>query len=285
MRASGLIPSLGAFLLVGCAARPQKAPELVGVANFRDVGGYRTADGHLIRGGLLYRSAQLSTATASDQQILAARGIRYEIDLRSKAERTEQPSHWGASAPKALTPFHYPEDEKPSSEAQTTVAAMTSRVMSPATTSEEVNETVRQFYASMIIERAHEMGEVLRDLSSEDAPALIHCTGGKDRTGMTVAVLMTLLGVPRRQVYEEYLKSNDKLAVWYEQTSAKMKAANQPYISYELFKARSGANSSWLEGAFAAIDSHYGSFEQYVHDGLKLSPEDVSRLKTRFLQE
>src|SRR5215831_9432213 len=106
---------------------------------------------------------------------------------------------------------------------------------------------IRSFYASMVIDRAPEIGEILRDLSSADAPALIHCTGGKDRTGMTIAVLMTLLGVPRQQVYEEYMKSNAMVPLWYEQTVAKMKAANEPYISYELFKARAGTSAAWHE--------------------------------------
>jgi protein-tyrosine phosphatase len=284
IRASGSILSLSLFILAGCAAH-QDARSLVGVANFRDVGGYRTADGHIMRSGLLYRSAQLSTATPSDQRKLAELGVRYEIDLRSEQERTEQPSRWGANAPKVLTPFRYPEDGQPQSSSATSVAAMTSKFMSPTTTAEELNEMTKKFYASMIIDRAQEMGEVLRDLASEDAPALIHCTGGKDRTGQTVAVLMTVLGVPRDQVYEEYLKSNLSVAVWYEDMTAKMKAAKQPYLSFELFKARSGANSAWLDGAFASIDNHYGSFGQYVRDGLKLSPEDVGRLKTRYLRE
>ena len=280
----------GLPVLTGCAMAPKTTPHLVGVANFRDVGGYRTENGQMIRRGLLYRSAHLNTPTPEDRRQLAALGIRYEIDLRSEQERKDQPSRWDAPAPRVLTPFTYPGEGQANgtagngSSSQINVAAMTAKFMSPSASADDLNETMRKNYADMIVNNAPDMGVVLRDLSTEDAPALIHCTGGKDRTGQTVAILMTILEVPRDQVYQEYLKSNDSLQTWYEQTSAKLKAAHQPVISYDVFRARSGANRPWLEVAFASIDSHYGSFDQYVRDGLKLSPEDINRLKAKYLQ-
>ncbi len=68
---------------------------------------------------------------------------------------------------------------------------------------------MQQTTARIAIQGAPEIGEVIRRLAQGDEPALIHCSAGKDRTGVTVAVLMTLLGVPRDQVYLEYTKSND----------------------------------------------------------------------------
>jgi protein-tyrosine phosphatase len=275
----------GAAWISACAAMPkQGTPKLQGVANFRDIGGYKTADGHTLRHGLLYRSAQLSKMTPADQKALSGLGVRYVFDLRNDQERREQASNWGADAPKVMTPFRYPEDGRVTSNT-VGVASMTNKFLAPSTTVEEINEMLKQMYATMIIERAGEIGGILHELSAEESPALIHCTGGKDRTGQTVAVLMTALGVPSEQVYAEYLKSNDSVAAWYEDMKAKAQAAGQPFdLTFEMFQARSGASRTWLEQSFASIDSHYGSFENYTRDGLKLTPSDLARLKTKYLQ-
>jgi protein-tyrosine phosphatase len=217
--------------------------------------------------------------TPADQAKLTALGVRYEIDLRSESERTSQPSRWGAQVPAVIIPFHYPDAGNGS------VSAVGSRVVAPTATVAEVSGILSKAYVDISLNRAGEIGTVLHDLTTEDAPALLHCTGGKDRTGVTVAVLMTLIGAPHDAIYTEYLKSNDPLVGWYEQKKAKAKADNQPFnLSFELFKAQSGADPAWLDNAFAAIDSQYGSFDRYISDGLKLSPQDVTRLKTRFLE-
>ena len=63
-------------------------------------------------------------------------------------------------------------------------------------------------YASYATLNAPTIGKVMHVLAQGDEPALLHCNGGKDRTGVTVAVLMTLLGASRQDVYREYLLSN-----------------------------------------------------------------------------
>jgi protein-tyrosine phosphatase len=284
---------LSALLLAGCAAAPKNTPELVGVANFRDVGGYRTEDGHLIRRGLLYRSAQLSGMTPADQEKLIGLGIRYEIDLRTAKERIGQPSHWGQHAPGVLISFRYPEEEQNAQNAvpgpgqgngKMDVGQAVSFVMSPQVTAVQVSDYLKDATAHLTIDHASEIGAVMRSLAQEDAPALLHCTGGKDRTGITVAVLMTLLGAPREEVYQEYLRSNDQLEVWYRQAKEKAQASGQPYdVSFELFRARSGVDRSWLENAFQTIDRQYQSFDGFTRDALKLSPRDVEQLRAKFL--
>ena len=290
MRAGGfLFSGFSALFLFSCAAPPKSAPQLVGVANFREVGGYRTEDGHTIRHGLLYRSAQLSSMTAEDRKKLLGLGIRYEIDLRTAAERAGQPSHWGTQPPQVLLPFRYPNEEQnpqiaASASPGVNIRQATSFVMSPGATAAQVSEFLNDSTARITIDHAPEIGAVMQALAREDAPALLHCSGGKDRTGVTVAVLMTLLGVPREEVYQEYLRSNDQLEIWYRQAKEKAQSSGQPYdVSFELFRARSGVDRSWLENAFQAIDRQYQSFDRFSHDALKLSPKDVEQLRVRFL--
>jgi hypothetical protein len=90
------------------------ATKLEGVPNFRDIGGYKTRDGHTIRYNMLYRSAQLTAMTLADNQMLAPLNIRYEIDLRNSTERSNAPTHWGPNPPEVIDiPFMQPGTPRP----------------------------------------------------------------------------------------------------------------------------------------------------------------------------
>ena len=244
--------------------------QLEGVPNFRDIGGYRTKDGYTIRRNVLYRSAQLAAMTSSDNEKLEPLKIRYEIDLRTEAERTKAPTHWGPNPPEAIS-IPYPAATGPSP-------------FAPNLTPAEVMTRKQAYHAQEAVIYAPAIGQSLHVLAQGDAPAVIHCTGGEHRTGLTVAVLMTLLGASRQDVYREYLLS--KTGVTEEQGRRVATVMNQPYpppaVSAEMQKTV-GVDASLLDAFFHSIDTHYGSFDAYVRDGLKLSKEDVLSLRRQFL--
>src|SRR5271163_2837000 len=64
---------------------------IASVPNLRDVGGYTTADGSLVRRGVAYRSNQLNPISAEDMQTIAALGLKDDFDLRTEAERETKP--------------------------------------------------------------------------------------------------------------------------------------------------------------------------------------------------
>src|ERR1700691_1959828 len=64
---------------------------LQGAANFRDIGGYTTADGHHVKWGEIYRSADISKLTDADLEILKGRKITYDVDLRGHSESAQAP--------------------------------------------------------------------------------------------------------------------------------------------------------------------------------------------------
>ncbi|WP_280248048.1 tyrosine-protein phosphatase [Nocardia abscessus] len=105
---------------------------------------------------------------------------------------------------------------------------------------------------------------VLRGIIGSDGAVLFHCTAGKDRTGWTAAVLLTLLGVDRATVTEDYLLSNRYRAA----------RADDPL---------NGVQQSWLDAAFDQADRTYGSFDAYVRDGLRLDDREVAPLRARLL--
>lgn len=237
------------------------AKQLEGVLNFRDIGGYKTADGHTIRYNVVYRSATLHAMTLSDNEKLAPLKIRYEIDLRTEAERSAAPTNWGPNPPEVIDiPFLHAGTPPPDPD--------------PA----QVHAMMRRLYADYAVVNAPAIGKVMHDLAQGDEPALIHCTGGVDRTGMTVAVLMTLLGTSRKDIYREYLVSSKLTKEEMQRTVANSGVT----VSPKFLKAFS-IDASSLDAFFDSIDKHYGSFAAYVRNGLKLSNQDVQNLRRKLL--
>jgi protein-tyrosine phosphatase len=84
-------------------------------------------------------------------------------------------------------------------------------------------------------------------------------------------VLLTILGVPHETVVQDYLLSNNYRGV-------------DPNANSEAAMLTGGVHASWLESAFAAAESEYGSFDAYVREGLGITDQDVAALKGKLLQ-
>src|SRR6266481_3625354 len=76
---------------------------LEGAKNFRDLGGYRTSDGHYVRWGQVYRSGYLVNLTPKDSEYLNNLGIRVVCDVRAEGERMRAPDHWVGSVSNLLS--------------------------------------------------------------------------------------------------------------------------------------------------------------------------------------
>ncbi|MGV9677328.1 tyrosine-protein phosphatase [Nocardia sp. NPDC003482] len=223
----------------------QRSLGLQGVLNARDLGGYRTTDGHVVRSGLVFRTGELSKATDADLAALTDRGVRAVDDLRMAIERAVAPDRTpvGAQA-------HWDD----------IIGQAPPQVMASAITAGP------DLYRAFITAPGASEGfaNVVRDILAGDGAVLYHCTAGKDRTGWMSAVLLTLLGVDRQTVTYDYLLSN------YYRDAAPNDTLN-------------GVAPAALDAAFDQVDQSYGSFDNYVRDGLKLSADDVAALKAALL--
>jgi protein-tyrosine phosphatase len=254
--------------------------KLEGVANFRDIGGYSTGNGHKIKSGVIFRSGELSGLTPSDQKAIAPLNIRYEVDLRTDAERSANPSNWGKKAPELISvSVGTPRD---GSTLNATVRRL-SEVKDPA----EAKKRMQQTTASLAIDGAADIGKVLGELARTNGTALIHCTAGKDRTGVTVAVLMTLLGASREDVTHEYMRSNESVEAQLRRQKAREQAGKDVNgisgVDPAVLKTMMGTDSSYMESMFREIDAKYGSFDGYTRDGLKLTAAQIAQLRKNLI--
>lgn len=260
------------------ATAPQHVSVLEGAANFRDIGGYPTADGRHVRRGLVYRSNQLSDLTSQDYQRLSALGIKLVCDFRTDGERRRSPTRWQGDTPPEM--MHAPILK------ETDVAFSAERLRELTTRSAE---TLGAAYERMVVaEPAAEYGRVFKRIAAGQFPVIAHCTAGKDRTGVFSAVLLTLLGVPRSGVIGDYMltgeymmapKALSKAAVDLQKAFAGTEAPSE-----DTLRAVYQMHAEVLTNTFATIDRLYGSFDAFVRDGLELTSSDVASLRAQLLE-
>jgi protein-tyrosine phosphatase len=167
---------------------PVRAVRIDGVLNARDVGGLVGERGR-VRTGRLVRSACLEHLTAEGAGTLADLGLKTVIDLRTPLERVEHPNR--------VVDL---ED----------VAEINVELLKTLAELDELPaNSARAMYQYLVDTCGRGIVEVLEHLAKPDAlPALVHCLVGKDRTGLTVALLLELLGVPRDVIVADYVASN-----------------------------------------------------------------------------
>jgi len=174
--------------------------ELSGQDNFRDLGGYETADGRRVKWRHLFRSGELCELSEGDVECLAALGVRTVVDLRGESEvERKGPDRLPAGA--SLTSIAIePGDLSP----------FLGRAFSTGDFGAVPEDLLPRINRDYIQSWRHQLGALLR-IAADPAnrPLVFHCTQGKDRAGISAAVLLSALGVPWETVLEDYLLSNE----------------------------------------------------------------------------
>jgi protein-tyrosine phosphatase len=279
-RATLVIAAL--LILLGCAAAPPQHPsriELGGSRNLRDLGGYRTMDGREIKQGVIYRSDHLSKITKRDVERIAALGVKTVYDLRGEEERASDPPRLPeiVSMEVVSLPVFY----------QGLDPYVTARriVISGDVEEGEFHHLMIEAYRAYALDFRTQWSSLLKGLAEPGTlPALIHCTYGKDRTGVAVAIILRSLGVPREKVMEDYLLSNK---FWESKTdlySCLANCASCFRTPRSEVRALMEVRPEYLQAAFLAIDEHYGSFDNYLDQGLGIDEQTLQRLRAALLQ-
>jgi protein-tyrosine phosphatase len=163
-----------------------------GCVNFRDLGGYRTADGRMVAWRTLFRADGLNKLTDADVAQLGELGLATVIDLRTLDEAEQRGS--------------FPVDRVP-----VTYLGLPLTDVLPAT--EELPDWkeaayVAARYGAMVSEGGPMLTSAIQALATGDAlPAVMHCSAGKDRTGVLSALILAFLGVPDETIVADYTLS------------------------------------------------------------------------------
>jgi protein-tyrosine phosphatase len=231
--------------------------------NFRDMGGYRVADGKAVASGVLYRSDSLGKLQGVDWEKFLDLGIRTVIDLRYPWEIESK-----GRVPEAER-FHYVNlsiEHRPYDQATIAPGLDPWRYLASR-------------FAEVTQDGAEEIRQVIEEIADGPGPAVFHCTSGKDRTGLIGMLVLTLLGVDRADILADFALT--ELAT--ERLKADWIAANP---ERELkWPAYGRAPAVIMELVLADLQAEYGSVYGYLKDRVCLADGTVDRLRARLLTD
>ena len=237
---------------------------LDGASNLRDLGGYRTEDGRLVRRGLVFRSAALAAVTDADLAIIAALGLRTICDLRGVEEICRAPTRVQGVriVPLPIEP--------------TVGAGLRDILATKQATGEALHAVLERAYVAYAVSSSDQYRVMLDLVMSGGTPLLFHCSAGKDRTGFGAAMLLTALGVPWDTVLADFEATN---RLWRRDT------VYSSDLPADVREALLRAEPLLLTAAFDAARGRFGSIDGYLAEALGLGSTQRSRLRDLLLEE
>jgi protein-tyrosine phosphatase len=235
---------------------------LKGTYNVRDLGGYLATGDRVTRWQMLLRADALHRLDGEALAALGAIGIRTVIDLRSDEEVQRAPDQLDGLPVRVL--------HRPLYARRTPVAMVPSR-------------TLAETYLALIDERPHALVGAVRELAAPQAlPAVVHCTAGKDRTGMVVALVLSAIGVDHDVIVADFEVTRRFLDGAFRDELAN--ASAERGMSAERIKDMLSTDPALIVGFLRRVYETYGDAATFLsHYGM--TGQELERLRTGLLTE
>jgi len=246
---------------------------LKGTINFRDLGGHITQDGRRVKKKRIFRSGNLSQLTAEDRSILESLGIVHVIDYRSHDEASREKNQVIRNAVYEVCP---------AAPATHAAAAAGSDFFSEANLSSLAADFMETFYQNLPFRNPAYKILFSRLENLESGALLHHCAVGKDRTGVSSALILLALNVPVETVIEEYRQSDQGLKPHHEKIFARV-TPHLSKLAIERMHYATSAGETFIRSAFSAILKRYKSFEEYFHAEYDLDQKRLEALRHKYL--
>lgn len=224
--------------------------------NFRDIGGLPTQDGGVVRPGIIYRSEGPASFGPVHREELVALDIRLVCDLRSEGERDKDPNDWADAA--RLLNLDVTADLRVK-----TNSGWSQLKDDPSEAA--VRRALIENYASIPAAIRPHLHHLIEAIVEGETPALVHCTAGKDRTGVLIGLLLKAVGVAddivvadyeRSDVFAKNLRLRGGIEEQFEETFG-----FRP--SQALIDSMIGVDVEFLNAAFDAVTTEWGGVEGY----------------------
>jgi protein-tyrosine phosphatase len=252
-----------------------------GIYNFRDFGGYQTKDGKFIKKGLLYRSGGLHKATDADLDELTALGIKTICDLRSEQERIMEPDRVPDVSPvtffnismRPIVDYH-----------SRSLKRLGSLMFGKERRTDYIAESYKAYrnYATGYLPQLRALFK--RISNPENLPLLVHCSAGKDRTGVVSSLIQQMLGVPAEITIEDYLITNNHMDEYNANVMRRLSKLAYFGVPWKMYVPLFDARRDYLNAAFAQIKEEFGALENWMRNGLNFLENDQAEFARHLLQ-
>jgi len=236
-----------------------------GCLNVRDLGGHRAEDGGETHYGAVVRADSIRQLTDEGWAAAVDYGVRTIVDLRMDVELEADPP---AELP--VDVVHVPIFQNDNEEAFAEVEAA-------ATSAPDYAAATREVYL-VFLERFRDnvAGALAAVARAPEGAVVVHCMGGKDRTGLVTALLLRLAGVDNEQIAADYALSEERLqprhAAWLEEAGTEAER--------ERIRRIAATPAESMVGVLVELERRYGSVEAYLRAG-GLTDEDLRLVRDR----
>jgi protein-tyrosine phosphatase len=246
-----------------------------GSFNARDVGDTPLAGGGRVAEGVLFRADALARLTDRGVRQLGEAGIGTVVDFRTPTERTEFTAVHLSLLEGAMSIPSGPLS------AEAIQAFLATPVPAPAELYVQMLENGEKNFAT--VARLVAQGPDTSPQAPSRTGVLVHCTAGKDRTGVAVALLLEAAGADREAVVADYAASQEYLAgTWAQEMLARVEAAGLP-ATEEMTALMTSTPPEAVRTALAWVDER-GGVDAYLREG-GLAADDLDRLRGRLRGE
>lgn len=248
-----------------------------GIHNLRDYGGYKGADGAMVKGGVLYRSGQHMEASEADLELIQGLDIRTIIDFRGLSERTSFPCSRHADFAAEVIAYDGETTSSPPHEGGWDKTDMTA---------EKGRQRMISVYTRMPVNPAmiDMFTRYFKALETREGGSLIHCFAGKDRTGVGASLLLHVLGVHYDDIVAEFMLTNDAPTQHIlERQSLPRMEAHYGEIEPEAIRNLMGVREEYIGTYWSEVTRDHGSIDNYLATTLGVDDARKARLRERLL--
>ena len=245
-----------------------------GTLNFRAVASVAARDGLRLAPGRLWRSGTFERVGPAALEAIRALGITSAFDLRSAREIDAHPAPFGApDGIRVVMPRH-----------SAHLGDLSTVIQDATARPEDVRHAMIRVYRDMPHRFTNVLAAALSHAVEAAEPFVINCTAGKDRTGVTVALILTALGVSRDDIFDDYLASNRAADDLHRMLKGRRGGGlNYDTLSDALLAPLHAADADYLAAFFAEVDAN-GGMDAFLSDRLGLDPAHRDRLAAHLLQ-
>lgn len=256
---------------------------LEGGRNFRDIGGYQTTTGKTVKWGKIYRSGALSSLTADDYTLINELDIGTVVDFRTTTERSSEVTKWAGKKPEMINRDY---------EMDFDMGELGKVLKDPNLSREKVENMMAKMYPSILEDQTQNYTAMFDSLVEKDSSLLFHCTAGKDRTGISAALVLAVLGVDKQTIIDDYMATNQyldpKALMPKEDTEMDPKYAAMlkffATLPEDVVQPLMGVTQPLIESAITAMEAKHGTILEYVKQEFDVSEQDIIVLRAKYLQ-